>query len=556
MRRALATVAAVLVALAAPAAGAAPAPVAPGPRADVLRLPFPQDDGSLTPYTFELGYSLMTMVYDTLLWRDAEGVPRPWLARSVTPNADGRQLTIRLEPGARWHDGQPVTAEDVAFTFDYMARRPHPRFTPPLRDVERVDVIDPATLVVSLAGPRPGFDDQPLADMPILPAHLWRALPPDRAAPDGLPVGSGPYRLTRHEPGQGWRFEANADYFRGPPAVAAIEVGVIRDLEGTLRAFEQRRVDAVAASLPRREAQRVRGLGNRLAEGDSYLGTMLLLNTRQAPFDRPEARRAVAGALDAVQLARAVGNAEPALSGLLHPASAWAVDTLARPPADAAALPPTLRVLAPDNDPVKLAAARAVSRSLVRAGSRAEVVVVSRDELERAVGEDGSPPSFEAAVWSVPALASYDPSLLASLFGAGGLQARTNLSGYQSPRFDEAAARVVATADPAARRAAVADALGVLAADAPVVPLLFADGAFAYRPAAYDGWVYVKGTGIIDKRSFVEPAAPAAPPAGGAAGAPSGGGGGGGFPFGWVAAGVLAVAAAVALTQLRDRRQP
>ncbi|MEO6121902.1 MAG: ABC transporter substrate-binding protein [Acidimicrobiales bacterium] len=540
----------------APGPASAPAP-APG-RAALVRLPFPQDDGSLTPYTFELGYQLMSLIYDTLLWRDADGVPQPWLARSVTPNADGRQLTIRLDGGARWHDGLPVTAEDVAFTFRYVAGRPHPRFTPALRDVERVEVFDPTTLVVILSRPSPGFIDQPLADMPILPSHLWRDLPTGKATPDGLAVGSGPYRLVDYRPGEGWRFEANTDYFRGRPAVSAVEVPVIRSLEGTLQAFEQRRVDVVAASLPQAAAQRVNRLGTRLAEGPSYLGTVLMFNLRRAPFDRPEARRAVAAALDPAQLARAVGNAVPAASGYLHPDSPWAVagrSTVAGGATSApatGALPPSIRVMAPDNDPVKLEAGREVVQALIRAGSQAELVTVSRDELERAVGEDGSPPSFEAAVWSAPPLASYDPSFLSRVFGSDPRDARTNLSGYSSPAFDEAVARVAGSPDTAARRVAVGDTLAVLAADAPVVPLLFANGGFVFRPAVYDGWVYVKGTGIIDKRSFVEPVPV---PAGPVDDGPTATGDGTSVPFGWLALGLLGAAAVVAVTQLAGRQR-
>jgi hypothetical protein len=51
-------------------------------RVEFVRLPVPRYDGTLTPYALEFGYPLVTLVYDTLLWRDAEGVPRPgWRAR-------------------------------------------------------------------------------------------------------------------------------------------------------------------------------------------------------------------------------------------------------------------------------------------------------------------------------------------------------------------------------------------------------------------------------------------------------------------------------------------
>ncbi|MGH9179639.1 MAG: ABC transporter substrate-binding protein, partial [Acidimicrobiales bacterium] len=495
------------------AAGAGPGPAAlaqTAPQAELVRIPFPQDDGSLTPYTFELGYSLMTLIYDTLLWRDADGVPQPWLARSVTPNGDGRQLTVRLVEGATWHDGRPVTAEDVAFTFRYVAGRPHPRFTAELRDVERLDVFDPTTLVISLRRPSPGFSDQPLADLPILPAHIWSGLAPDKAAPEGPAIGSGPYRMAEYRPGQGWRFEANASYFRGRPAAAVLEVSVNRDATSTLEDFRQRRTDMVAVNLPRSAQAEVTGPGIRLARGPSYLGTILLFNTRQAPFDRLEARQAVARLVRPERLAQVVGGAAAANRGYLHPASAWAPDDLLLPAAsDApAGSPGTLaggpvRVLAPDNDPVKIEAGRQVVQVMKGAGLDAELVQLGREELVGAVGEDGSAPTFQAAIWSSPALASYDPVVLGRLFGSDPRDAATNLSGYRSAAFDAAAERIASTPDRAARRAAVDEALRTLATDVPVVPLFFTEGAFAFRPSIYDGWVFTKGTGILDKRSFV-----------------------------------------------------
>ena len=94
-----------------------------------VQIPFPRDDGSLTPYSFQLGYPLLTLVYDTLLWRDTNGVPQPWLATAIDTNPDATRFTLRLNQAARWQDGTPVTAEDVRFTFRYVAERPHPRFT-------------------------------------------------------------------------------------------------------------------------------------------------------------------------------------------------------------------------------------------------------------------------------------------------------------------------------------------------------------------------------------------------------------------------------------------
>jgi len=530
----------------------------------LVRFPFPQEDGSLTPYTFETGYPLMTLVYDTVMWRDSRGVPRPWLARSVETNREGRRVTIRLRRGVRWHDGVPLTAADVAFTFDFMAERPHPRFTPQLRNVKDVEVVDDDTVVIDLRGPSIGFLDQPLADVPILPRHLWQGLRRGQLAPPGLPVGSGPYRLVAHRPGVSYRFQANREYFRGRPRVRTLSVPIIDDPNETIRALERRRVDMIPVSLTEDDGDRLESLfGIRVVKGESYLGTTLLLNVRRPPFDRPDVRKAVATALDLVRLSRAAGAAEPAERGFLHPASRWSSRTLLQRTDEAAARVtladprlPTIRVLAPDNDPVRSEAARQVVIALQRADARAEFRTLSPDALFRAVGGDDSPPAYTAAIAGVPPLASHDPNFLRTLFGSDPRTARLNYSGYRSREFDRLAQRVATAPTRARRQEAVDRELRLLGSDLPSVPLFFTDGAFAYRPAIYDGWVFVKGSGILDKRSFLRGERVAAGPrASGDPVDPSGGSGPAIGLFGWVGIALLAAAlGAGAWALLRQRR--
>lgn len=481
----------------------------------VVRFPFPRDDGTLTPYTFELGYQLVTLIYDTLLWRDPTGTPRPWLADSVDVSDDGLSLTLRLAPGARWHDGTPVTAADVAFTFHHVADHPHPRFTRQLDPVESVKALDDHTARIMLARPAPGFADQPLADLPILPAHLWQDLPDGVVAPEGLAVGSGPYRLVEHRPGEGYVLEASAGYFRGPPAVARLEVPILNQAEATLSALEDREVDMLAVSLPELAAERVDDLAIRVMEGTAYLGTALALNTRGPPFSDPDVRRAVSSALDLPRVARAVGDATPAEEGMIHPESPWAApeplhrfdEAAARDALEGISAPGggPIPILAPDNDPTKQEAARQVALALVRAGAEAEAFHVPPDELDEALGRSSGEATFSAAIESTPPLVSYDPDFLRYLFGSDPAIGSFNTSGYASTAFDDLAEAIATTTDPRARRALVAEALGLVANEAPVVPLYFATGAFAFRPAIYDGWTFVTGVGILDKQSFVAP---------------------------------------------------
>lgn len=512
-------------------AGAQPAQAAAqAGSADVLRLPFPQYDGGLTPYTFELGYPLLTLVYDTLMWRDPQGVPQPWLARSVQRSRNGRRLTIRLRPDARWHDGRRVSATDVAFTFNLMRTRPHPRFTPQLVDVERVTAVGPLVAAIDLRRPSAGVEDQPLADVPIVPSHLWRDLPTGRRVPAGLAVGSGPYRLVTARRADGYVLRANETYFRGRPRVRELRVPVIDNAEDTYAALRERRVDMVPLSLPRGVAGGLEGsLGIAVERGPSYTGTTLVLNTRRPPFDNPRARRAVAAALDLQRITRNVAPAVAALGGFVHPASRWAVDaTVHREdvPAARAAMADlglaSLRVLASDSDPVRAEAGRQVVLALQRAGASATLVEVSPAALSRALGETGGQPNFDAAITSIPPLVSQDPDYLRNMFGSQPRTTPLNVSGYRSDEFDAAARRVASATDREARARAILAEARLLARDAPSIPLFFSEGAYAYRSQIYNGWTFIRGTGIFDKRSFLPGQTPAAdaPPA--APGAPSG----------------------------------
>jgi len=541
---AAATISATTATVHAGAATGSPAPAGQTqrPSAALLRIPFPQDDGSLTPYTFNLGYSLMTLVYDTVMWRDANGVPRPWLADSVTTSGDGLTVTIHIAPGATWQDGPQVTSADIAFTFVYVATHPHSRFTPEVADITSIDTPDPATAVVHLGQPSPGFDEEPLSDVPILPQHLWGNLPADALAPSGMPVGSGPYRMVSHTEGKGYRFQAVDGYFRGTPAVRTIDVPIIRDQASTIKALETHSVDALPFSLSAGDmAQLTRDAGVRVEAGDLYEGTVLMMNTRQAPFGRTDVRRAVSEALNLPQIASDVGMAVQAGHGYLHPDSGWAAaaDVQQYDPAKAHAVlaggGAAVTVLAPNNSGVERAAGLRVVQALQRAGLNARLAVVPVAALEADVGLAGQTPSYELAIWDLPALASYDPGLLGRLFGSG---EPLNLTGYANPVFDADAGRIAATLDAGARRAAVEQAVDLLASDAPVVPLYFAKGEFAIRPAVYDGWVYVKGSVILDKLSFVDPAP--SRPGDFAAGPTIGAVGGTGAPL-------LAIAAALAL---------
>jgi hypothetical protein len=110
------------------------------------------------------------------------------------------------------------------FTFGFVAQRFHPRFTAELGDVEQVQATDRLSVTIDLRRPSFGVDDQPLADLAILPRHLWQGLRAGQEAPSGLPVGSGPYRPVEAE-AEAMNSRVEPDVICGPLSLTASSSG-------------------------------------------------------------------------------------------------------------------------------------------------------------------------------------------------------------------------------------------------------------------------------------------------------------------------------------------
>ncbi len=97
--------------------GATPGSLGPAPR-PTLRLGDEEDYGFPSPFAYRLGpgYQRMSYLYDSLLWSDSTGKLLPWLAGRYQRSSDGMTYSFELRDNARWHDGRPVTPDDVVFT--------------------------------------------------------------------------------------------------------------------------------------------------------------------------------------------------------------------------------------------------------------------------------------------------------------------------------------------------------------------------------------------------------------------------------------------------------
>ncbi len=260
----------------------------------------------------------------------------PELARSWT-RRDARTLVFELDPRARWHDGVPVTAEDVLFTFR-RARDPEvsPAQAVVLREVEEVRAEGRHRVVVRFrrAYPEQLFDATWHA--PILPAHLLAAIPPDSLPASAFvkaPVGSGPYRWVRREPGQFVELQAVPDFFLGRPVIDRVVFRVAADPSARLNLLLAGEADLVTEISPPTSA-----LGQVAARDDlrtlrfpTYSVGYALFNQRangdtarpHPILADPVVRRALVLALDRGAMLRAVFGPYGQVPGAPVPMASW-----------------------------------------------------------------------------------------------------------------------------------------------------------------------------------------------------------------------------------------
>ena len=153
-------------------------------------------------------------IFASPLLHDENWNPKPYLAESWKISDDGLSVTLNLRKDAVFHDGHPITSEDVAFSI-ITIRDNHP-FNTMLSPVERVDTPDPYTAIIRLKHPHPAIlyaMGPPL--MPILPKHVYGDGHPIKQHPNNANdvVGSGPFRLVEVKPGDQFVLERFDKFF-------------------------------------------------------------------------------------------------------------------------------------------------------------------------------------------------------------------------------------------------------------------------------------------------------------------------------------------------------
>lgn len=228
----------VLIAALALAASALAQESAAPPQGGIVRIALASQPETLNPVLIgEISSSIVNAALFTPLTRMS---PRtfdiePYLAERWESNAELTEWTFYLRPDALWHDGQPVTADDVKFTFErIMDPAQSAANFRDVEDLQSVDVIDAHTVRFVLSRPNGLFPDLlSLGSLEPLPKHLFEGF---ERLTDAVefntrnPIGSGPFRFKSAETGSYVELEAFDDFFLGRPNVDGLLFSIIPDI--------------------------------------------------------------------------------------------------------------------------------------------------------------------------------------------------------------------------------------------------------------------------------------------------------------------------------------
>lgn len=246
-----------------------------------------------------------TKVYEGLLEYDFQLRPQPGLAQSWTVAPDGRTITFKLVPNAKFHDGKPFSSADVQFSVMEVLKKMHPRGINTFRAVTAVDTPDPLTAVFRLSEPAP-YLMMALSsyESPMIPKHVFGTGDLARHPNANAPVGTGPFKFVEWQKGQFMRLDRNPDYRKpGLPHLDRIVARFIADAGTRSAAMETQEVHMGGFSaIPPVDVKRLAALPHIATTNKGYEMqspiVQLDFNTTKPPFDDVKVRQAVAYAID------------------------------------------------------------------------------------------------------------------------------------------------------------------------------------------------------------------------------------------------------------------
>lgn len=227
--------------------------ITPLTRRRFIRLTSIYDIASLNPFLTPEIYNSTTLrlIYATFVTRDEKAEVMPWaLERWNVVNPTTVDITLR--GNTTFHDGRPATAQDVKFTFDFIARHRFPALARVNDAVESAEITGDLTVRLMLRSAYAPFVPNVLGYAFLAPKHIWESVPANLATPadwpNDRPIGSGPWTFVEWKKAEYLQLAANPDFFM-KPKLEGMVVLPVPQMESMVGMLERGDSDVLAWNL-------------------------------------------------------------------------------------------------------------------------------------------------------------------------------------------------------------------------------------------------------------------------------------------------------------------
>jgi peptide/nickel transport system substrate-binding protein len=266
------------------------------------------------------GYIRMHFIFDTLVWKDETTQYIPLLAENWEYLSDEDAYVFHLNKDAKWHDMEPLTAEDIVFTIQYM--KEHPYGWVVLDSVDRGEALDEHTVKIHMNGPYAPFMEDIGGTMPILPEHIWKDVDnPMDFTDETAFIGSGPYTYVDFSKEHGtYQYRSFDEYYLEKPIIDQLIYVKTGDPQMSLQRNE---VDL--ASIKPDFIEPMKEKGFIVIKGPHYWNKKLMINHNIEPLDNITFRQALAYAINQSEFVDKSlrGHGKPASYGLISSECEW-----------------------------------------------------------------------------------------------------------------------------------------------------------------------------------------------------------------------------------------
>ena len=454
------------------------------------------------------GSSKVGMIFDCLVERSDTGIV-PWLAESWETSSDGMEYTFYLREGVSWSDGEPFTADDVQFTFDYEQK--NIPVSGGIEDgvVDSVQVVDGNTVKFILTQPVSSFLYE-MTGFKVIPKHIYENIddPTGFLDPEAV-TGTGPFLLEEYNKEHGtYRFVTNENFWGSDTAVEAVEFVPVSD---ALVSFEQGEIDFTSIS-PDTLDRFTSDPAIRVVQQPAFWGYQFYFNMNKCTeLNDKKIRQAFVYAIDREELVEKIGRGagKPGEMGILPEDHIWYNSDQPEyeyNPDKAGELLDEAGWIDTDGDGVRDKNGESLSYILSLGSGEVRIGELIKERLSE-VGIDVQVKALESKSRDAN-LNSGDFELAISGFGGWGRDAdylRTRycdtnsgsdsvasgaaIFGYHNDTLNDLGTQELQELDDEKRKEIVYEMQAVLADDIPTIPLYYTTKYDAWRISTYDGWV-------------------------------------------------------------------